>query len=115
MNRKNENILEELSGLKEDEVRVLDTVDMDNNRENQDNYNDPEIENFNDADRDSDNCSEPEEKIDQPTPLNPNKPNHESKGTLDLGNVQDNQPLVNNANGVANNKQDESDRMDYSV
>jgi len=72
--RKNENILEELAGLKDDEVRVLDTVDMGNNRDNQLDYNDPEMENFNDADRDSNNGSEPEEQIDQPTPLNLNKP-----------------------------------------
>jgi len=32
------------------------------------------MENFNDADRDSNNGSEPEEQIDQPTPLNLNKP-----------------------------------------
>jgi hypothetical protein len=74
LNRKNENILEELAGLKDDEVRVLDTVDMGNNRDNQLDYNDPEMENFNDADRDSNNGSEPEEQIDQPTPLNLNKP-----------------------------------------
>jgi len=74
LNRKNENILEELAGLKDDEVRVLDTVDMGNNRDNQLDYNDPEMENFNDADRDSNNGSESGEQIDQPTPLNLNKP-----------------------------------------
>ena len=52
LNRKNENILEELAGLKDDEVRVLDTVDMGNNNDNQLDYNDPEMENFNHADRD---------------------------------------------------------------
>ena len=74
LNRKNENILEELAGLKDDEVRVLDTVDMGNKHDNQLDYNDPDLENFNDADRDSNNGSESGEQIEQQTPLNLNKP-----------------------------------------
>lgn len=36
-----------------------------------------------------------------------------SKGTLDLDHVQDNHPLMG-TNGMTTNKNDESDRLDYS-
>lgn len=82
------------------------------------------MENFNDADRDSNNGSEPEEQIDQPTPLNLNKPMDEpdlnmtknnvgSKGTLNLDSVQDNHPLIG-TNGMTPHQMQESERLDYS-
>jgi len=127
LNRKNENILEELAGLKDDNLMM----DEDDNHDKfGDELNAEQLENIKQNDEmDLDDENEEEDQIDQPNPINLNKPMDEpdhsmtknnmgSKGTLDLNSIYDNtHPLIGGSatNGMTPNKLDQStERLDYS-
>lgn len=96
LNRKNENILEELAGLKdEDNVIPLDDEDKHDKFGDELNANGEDLKH---DDMNLDDEEEEEDQIDQPNPINLNKPmddpeysmtknNMGSKGTLDLNSV----------------------------
>jgi hypothetical protein len=126
LNRKNENILEELAGLKDDNLMMDDD---DNHDKFGDELNADQLENIKQNDEmDLDDENEEEDQIDQPNPINLNKPMDEpdhsmtknnmgSKGTLDLNSLYDTHPLIGGSgtNGMTPNKLDQStERLDYS-
>lgn len=97
LNRKNENILEELAGLK-DEENILPTDEDDKHDKFGDELNANGEDLRPNDDMNLDDEEEEEDQIDQPNPINLNKPMDEpdhsmtknnmgSKGTLDLNSV----------------------------